>query len=89
MEPVDAHFGSEMRAKYQREDLGPLVRGKYAAWYAKATNIVLIDPALTKALPNTEAVNEALRGLLAIANLAARLKNCSTRPARKRVNAER
>ena len=43
----------EMRAEYRREDLGPLVRGKYAARYAKATNIVVIDPALTKAFPNT------------------------------------
>ena len=38
----------EMRAEYRREDLGPLVRGKYAARYAKATNVVVIDPALTK-----------------------------------------
>ena len=29
----------EMRAEYRREDLGPLVRGKYAAKYAKATEV--------------------------------------------------
>lgn len=28
------------------------VRGKYAARYANATNIVVIDPLLTKAFPN-------------------------------------
>ena len=44
----------EMRTEYTRADLGPLVRGKYAARYAKATNIVVIDPALTKAFPNKE-----------------------------------
>ena len=34
----------EMRAEYRREDLGPLVRGKYAARYAKSTNVAVIDP---------------------------------------------
>ena len=58
---------TEMRAEYRREDLGPLVRGKYAARYAKSTNIVVIDPALTKAFPNSETVNDALRSLLAVA----------------------
>ncbi len=60
----------EMRTEYTRADLGPLVRGKYAARYAKATNIVVIDPALTKAFPNNEAVNDALRSLLAVATTA-------------------
>lgn len=44
----------EMRAEYRREDLGPLVRGKYAARYAKATNSVVIDPAPSKAHPKEE-----------------------------------
>jgi hypothetical protein len=35
----------DMRAEYRPEDLGPLVRGKYAARYAKASNVVVIDPA--------------------------------------------
>lgn len=77
----------EMRAEYQREDLGPLVRGKYAARYAKATNIVVIDPALTKAFPNTEAVNEALRGVLALAALTTRPAPRAKQPARKRAAA--
>ena len=44
----------EMRAEYRREDLGPLVRGKYANAYVKATNVVVIDPGLTKVFPNSE-----------------------------------
>lgn len=44
-----------------------LVRGKYAVRYAKATNVVVIDESLTKAFPNTDAVNEALRSLLTVA----------------------
>ena len=77
----------EKRAEYRREDLGPLVRGKYAARYAKATNVVVIDPALTKAFPNSEAVNEALRGLLAVATSATRLTGRSKRAPRKRAAA--
>lgn len=70
----------EMRAEYSCEDLGSLVRGKYAARYAKSTNVVVIDEELTKAFPNAEAVNEALRSLLAV---AARITGRST-PTRKR-----
>ena len=73
--------------EFTREQLGVVVRGKYAARYAKATNIVVIDPALTKAFPNSEAVNEALRGLLALTEQTARLTGCSKRMPRKRVAA--
>lgn len=52
----------DLRAEYHRADLGKLVRGKYASRVAKASNVVVIDQALTKAFPNSEAVNAALRG---------------------------
>ena len=74
----------EMRAEYRREDLGPLVRGKYAARYAKSTNVVVIDPSLTRVFPNSEAVNEALRSLLTVATAAAGITGRSNRTARKR-----
>ena len=74
----------EMRAEYRREDLGPLVRGKYAAQYAKATNVVVIDPTLTKVFPNSEAVNDALRSLLSISSTAAGITSRSSRTTRKR-----
>lgn len=77
----------EMRAEYRREDLGKGVRGKYAARYAKASNVVVIDPAPTKALPNSEAVNEALRGLLTLATSATRSTARPKQPARKRAAA--
>ena len=57
----------EMRAEYRADDLGKPVRGKYAADYAKASNVVVIDEALTQAFPNAKAVNAALRGLLELA----------------------
>ena len=75
---------TEMRAEYRREDLGPLVRGKYAARYAKSTNIVVIDPALAKAFPNSETVNDALRSLLAVATKAIGLTSRSSGRATKR-----
>jgi hypothetical protein len=76
----------DLRSEYRREDLGPIVRGKYAARYAKATNVVVIDPALAKAFPNSEAVNAALRGLLSVATSAARTTPTKPRP-RKRAAA--
>ena len=63
----------EMRAEYRREDLGPLVRSKYAAAYAKATNVVVIDPKLTKVFPDAASVNAALRSVVEFAELSAGL----------------
>lgn len=40
------------------------VRGKYAAAYAKGTNVVVIEPELAKIFPDSEAVNDALRTLV-------------------------
>jgi hypothetical protein len=54
----------EMRAEYKREDFGKIVRGKHAAEYAKATNLVLLDDKIAKA------ENDALRGLLTLAKTA-------------------
>lgn len=73
--------------EYAREQLGVGVRGKYAARYAKASNVVVIYPALTKAFPNGEAVNNALRGLLTLAISATRLTPRPKQPARKRATA--
>ena len=70
--------------EYTREQLGIGVRGKYAARMAKESNVVVIDPALTKAFPNSEAINNALRLLLAVALSATRLPTRAKRPAAKR-----
>ena len=75
---------TEMRAEYRREDLGTMVRGKYAARYAKSTNIVVIDPALAKAFPNSETVNDALRSLLAVATAATGVASRTSGRATKR-----
>ncbi|HQM99875.1 MAG TPA: hypothetical protein PLL36_02310 [Candidatus Hydrogenedentes bacterium] len=59
--PID---NDELLPKYRREDLGKGVRGKYHTAYQKGTNLVLLHPKVAKAFPTSEAVNEALLGLL-------------------------
>jgi hypothetical protein len=56
-----------MRKEYHREDLGIGVRGKYYDEYRKGTNLVLLSPDVAKAFPTEEAVNNALRSLINIA----------------------
>ena len=74
----------EMRAEYKRADFPKLERGKFYKEAAKGTSVVLLDPALAKAFPTSESVNEALRGLLALATNAARVTRRSARASRKR-----
>lgn len=69
----------DMRAEYRLEDLGTLERGKYAARYAQASNVVVIDDALTTAFPNAQAVNDALRSLLNRASDMAKTSKKATR----------
>jgi hypothetical protein len=73
----------EMRAEYRLEDLGPCVRGKYAARCIEASNVVVIDPELTKFFPNSKAVNNALRSLLPITPIARKVTGRALRVARK------
>ncbi|HEV7784052.1 MAG TPA: hypothetical protein VGQ28_01880 [Thermoanaerobaculia bacterium] len=74
----------EMRAGYKRSDFGRLERGKFFKEVAQGTSVALIDPTLAKVFPTSEAVNEALRALLALADETARLTGRSKRTARKR-----
>lgn len=71
-----------LRPEYKRGDLGVLVRGKYVRRMAAGSNVVVIEPAVSKAFPNQESVNTALRGLLEIAK-------SSTRRARPKAKATR
>jgi len=47
-------------------DFSKGVRGKYAQRYAEGTNVVVIEPDVAKFFPDHDAVNEALRSLVAI-----------------------
>ena len=53
-----------LRPEYDLKSLGKGVRGKYYQRYQEGTNVVVIDPDLTREFPNTKAVNDGLRELL-------------------------
>ena len=53
-------------------DFSKGVRGKHYDRMQQGTNIVLIAPDLLDTFPDSDAVNEALRGLKKIANRAKR-----------------
>ena len=74
----------EMRAEYKRSDFASLERGKFYKEAMKGTSVALLDPAVAKAFPSSEAVNEALLGLLALTEQTARITGRSKRTPRKR-----
>lgn len=74
----------EMRAEYKRSDFAKLKRGKFFKEVSKGTSVALIEPRLAKAFPTSQAVNEALRGLLALADETARITGRAKQTTRKR-----
>ena len=52
------------RPEYKRSDLGELARGKYTKRLGESSNVVILDPEVARAFPNSEAVNKALRALI-------------------------
>jgi len=65
--PRSKRTSVEMRTEY---DFSGGVRGKYADQYRRGVNVVLLEPELVEAFPDSKSVNDALRGLLAIATRA-------------------
>ena len=57
----------DIRPEY---DFSNAVRGKYYERYRQGTNIVVLEPDVAEAFPDSEAVNDALRSLLKIAKRA-------------------
>ena len=53
-----------MRAEY---DFSTGVRGKYAQRFREGTNIVVLAPEVAEMFPDSAAVNDALKALVAIA----------------------
>jgi hypothetical protein len=74
----------EMRSEYRREELGRGVRGKYFARASRGTNLVALDDKVAKAFPNSEAVNEALLGLLNLTEQTSRITRRSSGRAKAR-----
>jgi hypothetical protein len=57
----------ELLSEYDFQQLEGGVKGKYVERYRAGTNLVLLDPDVAQAFPNDQAVNEALRMLIEIA----------------------
>ena len=70
---------SGMRREYKRSDFPKLERGKFHAEVVKGTSVALLEPAVARAFPTSQAVNEALSGLLALAEKTSRGTRRSTR----------
>ena len=73
----------EMRAEYKRSDFTKLERGKFYKEVAKGTSVALLDPAIAKLFPTSEAVNAALLGLLTLTEQTARITGGTKRTVRK------
>ena len=68
-----------MRKEYKRADFSKLERGKFYQQAVAGRQVVLLDPALAKAFPTSESVNEALSGLVTLAKRAIRPRRTGVR----------
>lgn len=68
-----------LRPTYERSDLGEGVRGKHLADFKAGTNLVLLEPDVAEVFGTPEAVNDALRSLIAVAERSTRASTDSTR----------
>lgn len=70
MKAETSDLNDELRPEY---DLATLLqggtRGKYAAAFARGTNLARLEPDVARAFPSDEAVNEALRLVMRLAEL--------------------
>ncbi len=62
---------NRMRPNY---DFSGGIRGKYVERYRRENNVVLLDPEIAAAFPDSGAVNDALRALLTIAKRTGQLR---------------
>lgn len=70
----------DMRPEY---DFTGAVRGKYYERFQRGSNVVLLDPDVSAAFPNSESVNQALRVLASAARKAKRVMRRSASPQRR------
>jgi len=55
-----------LRKEYKRSDFKKVERGKFYKEASKGTIVALIPPDIAESFPSSEAVNNALKGLLEI-----------------------
>ena len=68
---MNTQLEDDLRPEYDLSQLKGGVRGKYAERYRAGTNLVLLSPDVAAAFPTDEAVNEALRLLMRVAEAQA------------------
>jgi hypothetical protein len=61
------NLNGELRVEYDLSKLKNRVRGKYVERFQQGTNLILLEPEIAKAFPDSEAVNNALRMLIQVA----------------------
>ncbi len=57
----------ELRPEYDLSQLKNQVRGKYTERYREGTNVVLLEPEVSAAFPDSASVNAALKALINVA----------------------
>jgi len=65
----------KMRAEYKRSNFEKLERGKFYQKVVAGSNVVILDPKVAKAFPNSAIVNRTLNNLLELAIKSSRLKS--------------
>ena len=70
----------DMRPEY---DFTDAVRGKYYQRFHESSNVVLLDPDVSAAFPNSASVNQALRVLASAARQTKRVMRRTSSPQRR------
>ncbi len=87
MKPKTSRLSDDLRPEY-KFDYAKAVRGKYYKRILKeGANVVVLEPDVAKAFPNSAAVNDALRVVLKAGQAARRLTTRSTRTRAKSARA--
>lgn len=74
---IETPLDDELRPEYDETLLKDGVRGKYVERYRAGTNLVLLAPDVAEVFPTAEAVNEALRLLMKVAQKSHAVANVS------------
>ena len=83
MSKAKSHRVADIRAEYRKSDFPiGMVRGKYTARLAAASNVVILDPEIAAAFPTSKSVNDAL-GVVLQAAKSVRLPRSAGKRARK------
>ena len=81
MKKVDSQAtDDDMRPEY---DFAGAVRGKYYERFRQGSNVVLLEPDVSAAFPNSAAVNQALRTLMPVARKGGRVMRRPSSPQRR------